>query len=190
MVQTLRNGIEIQWGETSCMLRPTIGALCAIEKHSHLTIIQLITLFYTVHLPMPTLRLMVREGAKAAGDIPHDDMLSDDQALRTLVPQLRCFLLQGIGYADPDATSFDAKALQSLRQPDWDDMFMTYVGIMERQATEFWQITLTEYALAVEGFCLRHDIDSLSSAAPATSQDLAEMLQQYPDKQANEADVV
>ena len=62
--------------------------------------------------------------------------------------------------------------------PDWREMFLTYVGIMGRPVAEFWQLTVAEYELAVEGFCLLQHIDTTS---PATSHELAEMLKRFPD---------
>ncbi len=152
-------------GRRRVLLRPSIGALCAIDRQTGFAIGKLIET-----MPESSLRIIANEGMRAAGS-PVFRMT--DKALREVRGHLRAFLLRGIGCVDETL---------SVRQPDWRDMFVTYVGLMGRPVSEFRDITLAEYSLAVEGFCLLHHIDSAAASAPATSQDLAEMVKRFPDR--------
>ena len=107
-----------------------------------------------------------------------DKLEFTDEQIKVAIPDLMAFLLRGIG----QQATITSDVIKSLKQPDWRDMFMTYVGIMGRPISEFKSITLEEYALVVEGFCMLHQIDIQSVAIPATSQDLAEMLERFPDE--------
>lgn len=138
---------------------PTISAMRRIERQSGLKIHDLAVLFAAACPPKP-LRKLVAEEAN----------ISEKHTLA-----LRDFLLAGIGMTKPLAEN----SLRNLKSPDWMDMFKTYVGMMGHSAQEFWQLTLEEYELAREGFCLAHHIESLPTAA--THQELAAMARQFPD---------
>ncbi len=170
----------IRINEHTYRLRPTIGALCSIEAQTGLTTLSMISLLHGARLPAAALRIIVNEGMNAienASDIPE----CSDEALTKTSMGLCSFLLTGIG-CDMTSRSLDSVTFSGLTQPDWQDMFKTYVGMMGRNAEEFWQLTMHEYMLAVEGFCALKGIETLSASAPATSQDLAEMLQKFPDE--------
>ncbi|MFW0777690.1 MAG: GTA-gp10 family protein [Rickettsiales bacterium] len=170
----------IRINEHTYRLRPTIGALCNIEAQTESSIVTLITDLHESQLPCDTLRLILSEGAKAA-NTPLKTAKLSKKILKNTLPQLCTLLLQGIGCAEA-SVPLNAQILKLLHQPDWQDMFKIYVGMMGYSTQEFQQITLAEYLLAVEGFAQFHDID-ISTATPATSQDLAEMLQKFPDEQ-------
>jgi len=62
---------------------------------------------------------------------------------------------------------------------DWREMFKIYVGVMGKNAAEFWQLTLEEYALAFEGFCLAHGI---GIHPPDINHDqLTALMARFPD---------
>lgn len=162
-------------------LRPSIRALCRIESQTNLTTQALIAATAASGLPAFTLRPILREGIKAAENIGDDVPVSDDQ-LVAAAPHLFAFLLQGLGHEPIFPGMTDPGVMKNIRQPNWQDIFKTYMGVMGRPVQEFWQMTLVEYALAFEGFCLVHKIDGLSASAPATATDVAELLQQFPDE--------
>lgn len=179
MAKTFLGEMPVRVGRRYYDMRPTIGALRKIERQTGASIVALIALLHESRLPYDTLRLILNEGAKAGGNSLEGVKLSS-RALKNALPQPCAFLLQGIGCTGTSSAPLNAQALKLLRQPDWDGMFKIYVGMMGHSAQEFHHITLAEYQLAVEGFAQFHDID-LSTAAPASSQDLAEMLARFPD---------
>ena len=142
---------------------PTIGAMRRIERQSGLKIPELAALFNAACPPKPLRKLVACEAN-----------LCEKHTLA-----LRNFLLAGIGATGQPTEN----TLRNLKSPDWLDMFKTYVGMMGHSAQEFWQLTLEEYELAREGFCLAHQIEYLASTAAtaATRHDLAALTQLFPD---------
>ncbi|MGE3714351.1 MAG: hypothetical protein AB7F82_07490 [Alphaproteobacteria bacterium] len=142
---------------------PTIGAMRTIERRSGMHIPALAVLFNHGH-PPEALAQLVSEYA----DVQH-------------AIGMRNFLLEGIGFYEYGNQALPLNVLRKLQRPDWLDMFRTYVGMMGHSAQEFWQITLEEYLLAVEGFCLLHRITPSSAATTATARDLHAMIERFPD---------
>jgi hypothetical protein len=91
------------------------------------------------------------------------------------------FLLYGLGYREEEFANMYPRDVKQLPQIDWDDMLRIATGMMGYTAKEFWRMTMLEFMRAYEGFCLLHGIEAASTAAPATSHDLAELLKQFPD---------
>lgn len=167
----------ITLGDKRVALRPTLEAIHAIEAQTGLGTLSLIALLHARKLPPAMLRIIAHEGARAADGVLED---ASDESLQQAAPALCEFLLSGIG-CEATADALDVALFRSLRQPDWQDMFKTYVGMMGHSVQEFRQLTYSQYLLAVEGFCMLHGVEPSATAAPATSRDLREMLQRFPD---------
>ena len=131
-------------------LRPTLAALHRIEVETGIAICELVA----TQITPEDAHLILH----AAGANTHD--LTDDECLSA-------------------AQSFLIYATQDTVALNWREMFMMYVGMMNKPATEFWNITPAEYVLAVEGFCLHRGITPDAAGMPATSQDLAEMVRRF-----------
>ncbi|MFO0388657.1 MAG: hypothetical protein ACK502_02910 [Alphaproteobacteria bacterium] len=137
-------------------LRASIAALCAIEQHLNLPIHTLAEHTFTNAQAV----FILHAGIDAAGYQPIH--ITDDE------PHLHEY-----------ARAFIAGALQDKTELNWRGMFTTFTGIMNRPTAEFWNITLAEYSLIVEGFCLMHGLEPHRALPPATSQDLAEMIRRF-----------
>lgn len=73
-----------------------------------------------------------------------------------------------------------AELLEPYPNLDYAEMFTIFAGIMGRSAGEFWQVSVEEYVLIYEGFCLSHNITA-DASAPLTRQQLAAMMNRFPD---------
>lgn len=152
----LQQHITLRAGDTQVVLRPTLGALGAIEQATGRPVKQLLA----EGMKADTLRQVAEIAGAGKAHITDEELLSQKAAI----------------------TSFLAGALGGGgASPDFREMFMIYVGVMGRPVAEFWNITLAEYALVLEGFCLHHNIDLAAAGMPATSHDLAEMQERFPD---------
>lgn len=166
-------------GKSRVLLRPSVRALCAIEKNLKCSVVSLLMDLHCGNISVQSLRIIVYEMARAAGvyALP----VFEDVALQQSIPELQALLLRGIGCAPEIQDELDMSMLHALVQPNWQDIFISYVGILGRPIYEFWEMTLAEYALVTQGFCLQNNIDPVASAAPATSHDLIELMQSFPD---------
>jgi hypothetical protein len=177
----LAGEVTIMLGGQPHVLRPSFQALYAIEQRSRLTIRGLLALLCAHGLPASALRIIAEEGLAASGYIPDDLDLSDER-LKPAAHTLRNFLLYGLGCAlDDPRAPLDAATIRALAVPDWHDLYKTFTGMMGRAGHEFWQTTLPEYWLTYEGFFAMHGLESLQHGAPATSADLAELMERFPD---------
>lgn len=162
-------------------LKPSLGALYEIEQRLDMTIPEAIAMVSTGQAPAPMIRTILQEGLAAAGHNPANVRLSR-RALRLMTPALCHLLLLGLGcVVDDPALPPDRKTLATLAPLDWEDMYRNATGMMGKNANEFWHMTLTEYRLAFEGFCMLHGIESYHGATPATSLDLSDMMERFPD---------
>jgi len=172
--------------ESNYRIRPTIGALCSIEAQTGLPTLSMISLLYGAHLPATALRIIINEGMNATEN-PTGILEYSDESLKNVSMGLCSFLLTGVG-CDMTSRSLDSVTFNTLKQPDWQDMFKTYVGMMARSTEEFWQLTIHEYMLAMEGFCTLQGIETIHAAFPATSGELAELMQRFPDARGDATD--
>lgn len=150
--------------------RPSIASLCRMEVNSGCTITDMMKLLHCNKQDDELLRVLAKQ---LCVEIP-------DAALRQCAPEFLRVLLAAMGHAP----THQAGALPALSQPDWRDLFMTYVGVMGRPVAEFWEMTLAEYALALAGFCLRNEMEVAAVGAPATSREVLELMKTFPDHAA------
>ena len=109
-------------------------------------------------------------------------------AVQTRFPLRRTalrFLVQGLGYTRQEADEIHSANLGQLPGICWDDLFKVATGFMGKSTDEFWRMTMHEFLLAYEGFCMLHDIKLAPYGTPATQHDVRSMMRQFPDRGNN-----
>lgn len=160
-------------------LRPSFAALYAIESQS-LPLPELLRLLHAGYASPDMLRLILSEGIAAAENGVLDAGWVEEE-LYAAAPQLLMFLLRGIGYAVEGAESITAEECAALPPLAWPELIKVACGMMGRTLQEFWQMTMPEYRLILEGFLILQGIDALDALPPANSHDLAAMMRRFPD---------
>ncbi len=156
MERLFPNDMHISIAGRHVRLRASIGALCAIEQRLLMPLSALVD----QSLNTAQARIILHEALSAAGHT--GATFADDEP--HLIEYAQRYLKQN---------------MQHLPDASWQELFLIYAGVMNRAAQEFWTITLAEYTLITEGFCMMHGFEPQSALPPATSQDLAEMIKRF-----------
>lgn len=192
-------------------LRPSLGALAAIEEQLGATIPALVDALYEQRASPAAIRLILREGFIAyCGGAQKPPLLFDWQ-LRRLWPVVLIFLIHGMGFLliGPDkqeqengfeAANDDGKSVaQSVTVPDvavsvpagrpkfnfkpleWGSIYESATMLLNVRQSEYWRMTMPELSRRAGMLARMHGINF---GLPATRGDLDRMIAQFPDNAA------
>lgn len=166
MARVLVGEMQVQCGAARMVLRPSFGALYAIEQQMLCSISHLRKCCAEGWVTAEQLRIITQEGARAAVLAGHSSTFGDGADAVISAQDAARFLSGGVDGAEMEG--------------HWEEYYKTATGILGRSESEFWQMTPISFEMTCEAFAAMHGVDLHRSEA-LSAEELRGLMRQIPD---------